>query len=127
MKAHYFYIAIVFLLKINTIAPAFADPSVSTTQKKTTKVIPATTAPSQIAGGKKITTVIPVKNVSSPAKNNATTVNPNTQQTTNRAGSPQKPLVLQGQIKHHKHPFKSLLKEEFDSPIHPITTDNKDF
>jgi len=40
-----------------------------------------------------------------------------------------KTVALQGYVNHrkHKHPFGSLLKEEFDSPIHPVTTDNKDF
>jgi hypothetical protein len=43
----------------------------------------------------------------------------------------QKPLALQGYVKHHhhhpKHGLGSLLKKEFDSPIHAVETDNKDF
>jgi hypothetical protein len=39
------------------------------------------------------------------------------------------PLVpLSGYIKQHKHhPLLSILKQEFNSPIHTITTNNKDF
>jgi len=40
---------------------------------------------------------------------------------------PANPIQLSGYVKHHKHPFLSLLKQEFNSPIHAITTNNKDF
>jgi len=41
---------------------------------------------------------------------------------------PAKTAVLQGYVRHHrKHPMRSFLKEEFDGPIHEVTTDNKDF
>jgi hypothetical protein len=43
----------------------------------------------------------------------------------------QKSIALQGYVKHHhhkpKHELGSLLKKEFDSPIHAVETDNKDF
>ncbi len=37
-------------------------------------------------------------------------------------------VPLAGYVKQHKqHPFLSLLKQEFNSPIHTITTNNRDY
>jgi len=138
MKFRYFYIAIFFLLEIGAILPSLGAPSNSQLQKKPANIAKtAITNTSQISGSKKVMASTPVKNAA-PTKNVGTTKNAASTQnvpslknasspTNNQAVSQSKTVVLQGQIKRHKHPFKSLLKEEFDSPIHPITTDNKDF
>ena len=43
------------------------------------------------------------------------------------SGVPLKLVPLSGYVKQHKHPFLSLLKQEFNSPIHTITTNNRDY
>jgi hypothetical protein len=37
------------------------------------------------------------------------------------------PLPLSGYVKHRHHPFLALLRKEFDSPVHAITTNNRNF
>jgi hypothetical protein len=36
-------------------------------------------------------------------------------------------IQLAGYVKHHHNPFLAALKKEFDSPIHTITTNNRNF
>jgi hypothetical protein len=36
-------------------------------------------------------------------------------------------VPLSGYVKQHKHPFLALLKQEFNSPIHTISTNSKNY
>jgi hypothetical protein len=124
MKVNHLSIAVSFFLGFQSIQPSPADPSAPQTTKKTASgktagVNTPASAKSKLMVGKQM----PAK----AAANNASTAKPIPASPLKTASGAQNPLVLQGHIKHHKHPLRSLLKEEFDSPIHPITTDNKDF
>ena len=49
-------------------------------------------------------------------------------ESTSDSGVPSNVVPLAGYVKQHKHhPFLSLLKQEFNSPIHTITTNNRDY
>jgi len=100
-----------------TPTPTVKTGTAATSTKTTAKTPPKTTTPSTKApGGKPSTTALPTTTVTPNAKTTAAT---------------HKPQALQGYVKHHhhkpKHELESLLKKEFDSPIHGVETDNKDF
>jgi|SRR5277367_6993418 len=50
-----------------------------------------------------------------------------TTESSSDSGVPENLVPLAGYVKQHKHPFLSLLKQEFNSPIHTITTNSRDY
>jgi hypothetical protein len=134
-----------------TAAPIKPSPSSSTKPNPAATKTPAKvgTAVKTGAAGKSSSATSAKITSKAPAKTGITTARtPGTSSATNKATSApvpaaaaapsakaaqgsQKSLALQGYVKHHhhkpKHELGSLLKKEFDSPIHAVETDNKDF